>query len=158
MTVLPTGVVLANVTTPADAANAGTSSGMKNSAVPPAVPTGNAAIRSRASRRRYMRSVPRCWPRLPSANAVARNGLETTALRSTWVYALWTPRFTRYLVQWTEGWNARSARLGREPHVGDVLISAMSEGFEIDALSEPRGKVLDIGTPERLAEALARAT
>ena len=82
---------------------------------------------------------------------------ETTALKSTWVYALWTPRFTRYLVQWTESWNARSARLGREPHVGDVLVSAMADGFEIDALSEPRGKVLDIGTPERLAEALARA-
>lgn len=80
-----------------------------------------------------------------------------TTLKWTWTYALWTPRFTRFLVKWTETWNARSARLGREPHAADVFVAAMAEGFEIDALIEPSGKALDIGTPERLALALAQA-
>jgi glucose-1-phosphate thymidylyltransferase len=78
----------------------------------------------------------------------------STSLKWTWVYAVWTPRFTRHLVQWTEGFNARSARLGREPHAGDVLVDALAAGFEIDALTDPRGKVLDIGTPEALAKVL----
>jgi glucose-1-phosphate thymidylyltransferase len=81
---------------------------------------------------------------------------EASTLKWTWVYAVWTPRFTRYLVQWTEVFNARSSRLGREPHMGDVLSAALASGFEIDALQEPRGKVLDIGTPATLAQALAR--
>lgn len=80
---------------------------------------------------------------------------ESTALRWTWAFAIWTPRFTRFLVKWTEGFNARSLRLGREPHAADVFIGALSEGFEIDALPEPSGRVLDIGTPETLAAAAA---
>ncbi len=80
---------------------------------------------------------------------------ESTTLKWTWAFALWTPRFTRYLVQWTETFNARSLRLGREPHAADVFIGALSAGFEIDALPEPSGRVLDIGTLETLAAAAA---
>lgn len=76
-----------------------------------------------------------------------------TTLKWTWAFAVWTPRFSRFLLKWTEGFNARSRRLGREPHAGDLFIGAMSEGFEIDALTEPSGRVLDIGTPETLAAA-----
>lgn len=78
---------------------------------------------------------------------------EATALKWTWAFALWTPRFTRFLLKWTAGFNARSLRLGREPHAADVFIGALSEGFEIDALPEPSGRVLDIGTPETLRAA-----
>ena len=79
----------------------------------------------------------------------------TTTLRWTWAFAVWTPRFTKYLVKWTEGFNARSARLGREPHAADAFSAAMAEGFEIDALPVAAGKVLDIGTPETLERARA---
>ncbi len=78
---------------------------------------------------------------------------ESTTLKWTWAFALWTPRFTRFLHKWTAGFNARSKRLGREPHAGDLFIGALGEGFEIDALPEPSGRVLDIGTPEALAAA-----
>lgn len=78
---------------------------------------------------------------------------EATTLKWTWAFALWTPRFTRFLQKWTAGFNARSMRLGREPHAGDLFIGALGEGFEIDALPEPAGRVLDIGTPETLAAA-----
>jgi glucose-1-phosphate thymidylyltransferase len=78
---------------------------------------------------------------------------ESTTLKWTWAFALWTPRFTRFLQKWTAGFNPRSRRLGREPHAGDLFIGALGEGFEIDALPEPSGRVLDIGTPETLAAA-----
>ena len=80
---------------------------------------------------------------------------ESTTLKWTWAFAVWTPRFTRFLVKWTEGFNARSLRLGREPHAADLFIGALAEGFEIDALPEPSSRVLDIGTPETLAAAAA---
>ena len=78
---------------------------------------------------------------------------DSTTLKWTWAFAIWTPRFTRFIVKWTEGFNARSLRLGREPHAADLFIGALAEGFEIDALPEPSGRVLDIGTPETLAAA-----
>lgn len=80
---------------------------------------------------------------------------ESTTLKWTWAFAVWTPRFTRFLVKWTDGFNARSLRLGREPHAADLFIGALAEGFEIDALPEPSSRVLDIGTPETLAAAAA---
>ncbi len=80
---------------------------------------------------------------------------EASNPRWTWAFAIWTPRFTRFLLKWTEGFNARSLRLGREPHAADIFIGALAEGFEIDALQEPSGRVLDIGTPETLQAAAA---
>lgn len=78
---------------------------------------------------------------------------ESTTLRWTWAFAVWTPRFTRFLLKWTQGFNARSLRLGREPHAADVFIGALAEGFEIDVLPEASGRVLDIDTPESFAAA-----
>jgi len=78
---------------------------------------------------------------------------ESTELRWAWIFALWTPRFTRFLVRWCEGFNARSARLGCEPYVSDVLVAALAEGFEIHTLAVPEARMLDIGTPETLAQA-----
>lgn len=84
-------------------------------------------------------------------------GLEikpaSSPLRWTWAFAIWTPRFTKYLVRWCETFNARSARLGREPQVADVLTAALADRVEIAALTFPEARVLDIGTPESLARA-----
>jgi glucose-1-phosphate thymidylyltransferase len=78
---------------------------------------------------------------------------EETKLRWTWAFALWTPRFSKFLVRWCATWNPRSARLGREPHFGDVLAAALADGFAIETLAVPEAKLLDIGTPETLARA-----
>ncbi len=78
---------------------------------------------------------------------------ESTTLRWTWAFALWTPRFTRFLVRWCEGFNARSARLGREPQFGDLLASALAEKIEVASLAVPEARLLDIGTPETLEQA-----
>lgn len=80
---------------------------------------------------------------------------ERTRLKWTWAFALWTPRFTRYLGRWCAEFNARSARLGREPFVSDVLTAALKDGFEISTLAVPEARLLDIGTPETLAAATA---
>lgn len=77
-----------------------------------------------------------------------------TALKQTWVFALWTPRFTRFLEKWTAEFRPRAARLGREPFVSDVFAAALGDGFEIETLAAPEARVLDIGTPESLARAL----
>jgi glucose-1-phosphate thymidylyltransferase len=81
---------------------------------------------------------------------------ETTTLRWTWAFAIWTPRFTKFLQRWCETFNARSARLAREPHFGDVLAAALADKVEIAALPEPRARLLDIGTPDTLAQAQRR--
>lgn len=80
---------------------------------------------------------------------------EASPLRWTWAFALWTPRFTKFLVRWCESFEPRRARLGREPFVADVLTAAMAEGFEIETLAVPEAQVLDVGTPETLARAQA---
>jgi len=76
-----------------------------------------------------------------------------TALRWTWAFALWTPRFTRFLGRWCAGFEPRRARLGREPQVADVLLAALADGIEIETLAIPEARLLDIGTPESLARA-----
>lgn len=81
-----------------------------------------------------------------------------TSLKWTWVFALWTPRFTRYLGRWCAEFRPRSARLGREPQVSDVLAAALADGFSITTLAVPEGRMLDLGTPETLAQAGVRAS
>lgn len=78
---------------------------------------------------------------------------DRTSLKWTWAFALWTPRFTKFLLRWCESFSPRSARLGREPHVADVMISALADGFTIETLAVPEARLLDIGTPETLARA-----
>jgi len=79
---------------------------------------------------------------------------EATSLRWTWAFAVWTPKFSRFLARWCSTFNARSARLGREPFVSDVLLAGLREGIAIETLGAPEAKLLDIGTPESLARAL----
>ncbi len=76
-----------------------------------------------------------------------------TSLRWTWLFALWTPRFTHFLVEWTRKFEPRKARLGREPYVGDVFLAALHSGFEVQGLPAGDARSLDIGTPETLDQA-----
>ncbi len=82
---------------------------------------------------------------------------ERTTLKWTWAFALWTPRFGKFLVRWCAGFQPRSARLGREPHFGDVLVAALADGFTLETLAVPEARLLDIGTPETLAQAAPRS-
>ncbi len=73
---------------------------------------------------------------------------DSTTLKWTWALALWTPRFFKFLLRWTESFRPRSARLGREARLADVFAAALAEGFEIDALPEASGRLAEIVPPE----------
>jgi glucose-1-phosphate thymidylyltransferase len=81
---------------------------------------------------------------------------DRTRLKWTWIFAVWTPRFTRYLVRWCGEFRPRSARLGREPQMSDVFSAALADGFDIATLAVPEARMLDVGTPETLARAAER--
>lgn len=73
-----------------------------------------------------------------------------SALRYTWIFAVWGPAFTEYL-------HRNLPRLprpaGRELYPSDVVLAAMREGLRVEALPFPEGYHLDVGTPDDLARA-----
>jgi glucose-1-phosphate thymidylyltransferase len=76
-----------------------------------------------------------------------------SGLRHTWMCAVWTPRFTRFLSTAAAG-SGLAADAGREPHVGDVVLRAIDAGLEVRARVFPRGRCLDVGTPGDLGRAM----
>jgi len=73
-----------------------------------------------------------------------------TELTSSWVLAVWRPRFTTWLRE-------NLARLEKnhagELYVGHALQAVMAEGWEVQSLYFEGAKLLDIGTPEDLQRA-----
>jgi len=76
----------------------------------------------------------------------------STALRFTWLYAVWGPRFTALLHDAV----ARHAAPERELQLSGVIERGLSDGFRVEAVPFPSGSHLDIGTPGDLARARAR--
>ncbi len=84
-----------------------------------------------------------------------------THLRYTWIIAVWTPVFTRFMHQHLAAAQIREAQNNaandspkqRELFVGDVIQAAIQAGLQVEALHFPNGSYLDIGTPEDLVKA-----
>ena len=77
---------------------------------------------------------------------------DDSELEWTWVCAVWTVAFSRYLIDYTNSQadsTPKSCSNG-EVYIGDILLSAIREGFKIDCLCLENGTVLDIGTPADL--------
>jgi len=64
---------------------------------------------------------------------------EDTSLHLTWILAAWQPTFSKYLLTHTTG-----------EHLGHSFLSAIADGFKINAVSFEHGDSLDIGTPDDL--------
>jgi len=88
---------------------------------------------------------------------------RATALRLTWIIAVWTPAFTRFMHTYLAeildevragGYPHRERP--REPYVGDVLRAAIRQGMVVETLRFEQGWCLDIGTPEDLDRAQRR--
>jgi glucose-1-phosphate thymidylyltransferase len=84
-------------------------------------------------------------------------------LRYSWSIAVWTSRFSSYLVDFLveveEGRADDITGQGpREPSVGDVVQAALDEGLAVEAVVFDQGGYLDVGTPDDLAEARRLAT
>lgn len=79
-----------------------------------------------------------------------------THLRYTWIIAVWTPVFTRFMHEYVSaGLRANnsdgadySIAKQRELFVGDVIQDAIHNGIYVDTVLFTNGKYLDIGTPE----------
>jgi glucose-1-phosphate thymidylyltransferase len=84
-----------------------------------------------------------------------------TTLQYTWVMAVWTPVFTRFMHQMISNLisdSEKSNRLtisttGKELYVGDVIQSAITSGLHVETMVFPKGVCLDIGTPGDMAKA-----
>lgn len=75
---------------------------------------------------------------------------ERSALRYTWMSAIWTPAFTDFMHEHLAGLALPGER---ELSVGDVIGAATSR-LHVDSVQFPSGSYLDIGTPEGLVQAV----
>jgi glucose-1-phosphate thymidylyltransferase len=79
-----------------------------------------------------------------------------TGLRYTWMIAVWTPAFTRFMHEYLGAALSGQATASREPFVGDVIQAAIDTGLRVEAERFDAGRAFDIGTPEDLREAIRR--
>lgn len=78
---------------------------------------------------------------------------NASALRHTWILAVWTPVFSAFLDQHLRTLDAADDSDSGEIHLGDVVRAALAEKWPIDAVDVSDGRYCDIGTPDELAEA-----
>jgi glucose-1-phosphate thymidylyltransferase len=85
-----------------------------------------------------------------------------TALRYTWILAVWTRTFTRfmhdYLVPLRAAQLEHNIVIPRELFVGDIIQAALEQGMYVETVLFPEGSCLDIGTPEALVQAVRTFT
>jgi len=77
----------------------------------------------------------------------------------TWLTATWRHSFTTFFADIVqklkaEG-NAMPASSNPEWPLGVILVEAIKAGLTLETVHFPKGRFLDIGTPERLAQASA---
>lgn len=83
-----------------------------------------------------------------------------TDLRYTWLIAVWTPTFTRYMHDYVIMDHKRrdANKPGQtilnkcELFVGDVIQSAIEHDMRVDSVTFDKGEYLDIGTPEDIVK------
>lgn len=80
-----------------------------------------------------------------------------SALKYTWIIAVWTPEFTHFLHRYINinkaKIDSRKAANGTEAYVGEVIQAALVEGLRVEKVIFDDGAYLDIGTPEDLVRA-----
>ena len=85
-----------------------------------------------------------------------------THLRYTWMIAVWTPVFTRFMHEYLSAIYKVSERDDagnnaleqRELFVGDVIQAAIHDDLRVEAVLFPDDTYLDIGTPDDLVKAV----
>lgn len=85
-----------------------------------------------------------------------------TNLRYTWIIAVWTPAFTRFMHQYlatsleadAAGSDGQPTLQSRELYVGHVIQAALDQGLQVESVLFPGGECLDIGTPDELVQAV----
>lgn len=93
---------------------------------------------------------------LDDAGGVRRLELKpsVSGLPWTWMIAVWTPRFSRFMHDYLAGIQSAVAAERREVQMGEVMMAAHAAGLTFHGVTFPNGRYLDIGEPEGLARAL----
>ena len=85
-----------------------------------------------------------------------------TSLRYAWIFAVWTPVFTRYQHEFLKKHLQEIDGPGRvqqeELAVGQIIQAAIQDGVRGQAVIFPDHEYLDIGTPENLFKAVEQST
>jgi glucose-1-phosphate thymidylyltransferase len=71
----------------------------------------------------------------------------STSLRYSWILAVWTPVFTRFMHAHLQ---ERRHQQGTELFVGDVFRGALRAGVQVETVLFPQGAFVDVGTPDAL--------
>jgi glucose-1-phosphate thymidylyltransferase len=78
-----------------------------------------------------------------------------TTLTYTWILAVWTPIFTKFMHQFLiEKVNPGDGEPVHEIYVGHVIQAAIEQNMPVETVMFPEGSCLDIGTPEMLMQAV----
>ncbi len=77
---------------------------------------------------------------------------ESTSLVNTWILAVWSPVFSRYMHDYLARKDITEDTF-RELYVGHVIQSAITDGLKVESVLFEGGRYLDIGTPEDLQRA-----
>jgi glucose-1-phosphate thymidylyltransferase len=74
-----------------------------------------------------------------------------------WLFAVWTPAFTRYFSNEVNKLEKQAQAMPAQPQpewpVGTILDNAVADGMDIRSVHFEKGQFLDIGEPDRLLQA-----
>lgn len=68
----------------------------------------------------------------------------------TWIIAVWTPVFTKFMHGQLKDKNSPLNHIQGELHIGDIVRSAIKEGMNTSYVQFDSGSFIDIGTPAEL--------
>jgi glucose-1-phosphate thymidylyltransferase len=85
-----------------------------------------------------------------------------THLQYTWIIAVWTSAFSHYMHEYifsrpeieSQDGSDQKPDEGQELYVGDVIQAALKTDIKVESVFFPKGKYIDIGTPEDLMAAM----
>lgn len=78
---------------------------------------------------------------------------EETRLDYTWILAVWGPSFSAYLCDLVRDAPSELNGKSGDVHLGHIFLRAIADGLQINSMSFPAGRSLDIGTPDDLERA-----
>lgn len=76
---------------------------------------------------------------------------ETPPVQTGWITAVWAPSFTAFLHEKIGSRSSLEEENQEEFQMGEVFLSAITEGKDIRGVPFPDGGYIDIGTPDELA-------
>lgn len=77
-----------------------------------------------------------------------------TELKYTWIIAIWTSVFTRFMHTFLAEASAIGKKGARELYLGDVICAGIRRGLSVEGMIFEKNDYVDIGTPEDLFKAV----